>query len=1755
LFYLSSFIAVLKAAQSCLIKMTALACEIVSQAYLSILIKIKNYIYRLDREAVMSRNRKSVKPKQNFYRLIRKFSPSAIKKQIIWLLRSFIVAWRKPKSVNAGFVLPTVAMVALVVVLLTTAILFRSFERSKNASNVRVNEAVLNATAPAIDRARAKLDALFEDSTLPRGTPSDNALYDALKKDQYRLGDETRLKLAVEINGTAGIQQNTTNLEEDETSKTAWKFPVDTDNDGKFDTFTLYSINFRSPGRNAAGNFTRERSPLDARTPPMDISSTNQQCASATGFSTLVGNSSWYRLQSGNLGKSFFVYAVNVPISESDINQLPASERTRYKKHEGGKGFVALELQQDRNRIPLPNNAVWFENDLEITPGAPLALNGRIHTNSNLLVGGDPDARNPEANITLRQVSSINSCFYNQENGQIVVGGNVGNGSVGQTTDQKAVTVDLYKGFKKTITTSEIKGTNKSVDSLGGSQIGFNDAAFNERIARMKADALNLCTSCNDPSFTNGKQLKAAVKAFSYPDDIKRNVEDKVKDTDAITIARQVLANEIELYLKNRTRRVPFAEVADASGAGALTGYVNITANLKPQAAWREPVNASNQLTATSLQLNRTQLEATDPVEQKKLGIQSLLGDRILVGNNLPAIWQKADGSDARAEDKQTMAGANWNAPRGAGARWRQTQIQPLADLGLSRRNGFWEEKAAETPINTLDSVGGVRIVTGAGIYRDDDVAADTPNYPRNPTYNASTNPFPALLTNNPALGSGVTAPPLFNAQPNIVVWPDTMPMSSRTTTQTNTRGDLLMRATAVYHYQTSSKTIAAGTDQQPIACVSSYYDPTDNNSARNRNGLPVNAATNLEAGLADGRSNNGIVYNFPGRSSFAASKALLERQARLVFPNGRVVNQPLRDALAKIGANNAVTGAGVDLELADYSAIDTALCSIAILNDEADGTLTSFVATPTGQPAHGAIKESSFLDAREVKQIATLNTSTSHYQDTGLQYNVDLEQRQPSEVRVTDIHLGSLANTDIGTGEYLLPNSGIIFATRDDGLRDASNSTSESQLLSPTDFQADPTRRPTGIRLTNGETLARKPGTNSNAYNPREKGLILVSDLPAYVRGNFNLHRTNTTTSTEIEEFTQTEATGTGFYERTSPNSNFACRPGRSGCSRTDPGDYWRPATIIADSITLLSGNFVDGFRNQGDFDLNNNTGIAIRANYNPTYINASNTGSAALNLDPITTQRLRNGFLENGFVTNASWWDTTTINGTTPISSVINPRNTATGPNALGSYTLNGVTPIQRRAANTPLYVMEICRRESVSDCQPGDWVVGFDVNGNGNLNEIVTFDANGDGLVNASDTEREVKANRLGLAMAASPNFATISGNLSNNWNTAYGTNNKTIRQRLGAGDTGSINLPDAADLRFPRRVAFARNNINQLVAAAGTSNYQPLGVGCGLRLTAYTFPTPLPPNTPGTAAEFLQNGCTYGGTTEGTNYGRTFNTAPGLWFRTSNSTPSTPNGTASYQNNLPLFYYSPVDADGNGSPDLDAQPILVPVLQIHDAKNNPGNTFRTDGANQLQNEFYQRWLKQANANTTFNITFVAGISPSRPEETSAGLQNFARFLEDWTGIETKISGSFIQFIRSTFATAPLAPVARGNAGVNTATITNNLSVFDYVLDVYPINAAGGTSSFYRAPGRRWGFDVGLLSEQPDLFAQRFTLPSTGRPNEFFREIGRDDPWVKALTCSAKADNRTAIPASVGATVTYSPAITAGEYRQGCPTIPND
>jgi len=602
----------------------------------------------------------------------------------------------------------------------------------------------------------------------------------------------------------------------------------------------------------------------------------------------------------------------------------------------------------------------------------------------------------------------------------------------------------------------------------------------------------------------------------------------------------------------------------------------------------------------------------------------------------------------------------------------------------------------------------------------------------------------------------------------------------------------LQMRATAVYHFQANSydPNTPSTNPQTPIACVSSYYDPTNATTAQNAptyesKAIPWNTATG-------GLSNNGIVYAAPtkGKSNFNNT---LNYLASLKYPSGRLVHKQLKKALDK-GSNN--------LTLAEKSALDSAICGLQIREGSLNVQSTPVI-------PHGAIRETAFLDARQVKAIDRLGTASE------TTYNLDVELRQPLEIRSTVIDLKELKNKSIGTTthgntEFLLPNSGIIYATRDDALPDLSddddpNDNDDKIATSATDFKLDPTRRPNGIMLVNGEELNR---TNDNRNQPEEKGLILVSNLPVYIKGDFNKH--------EHEEFdSKLTSNWNNFYNRNKDdlNTNFACRKNQfTGCG---DGEKWRPATVLADAITVLSGGFQEGFRNEGDYGLRDNWGYAplgydvdgdgtientqVTLNERLLKLDLNGDGDTedtsitrlsevilGVDIDgdgdktstsiiirenniPNLVARRLNGFWDNNFVTNFPWQDNV---GAEDTSGFGFPANTDTTPQLIrSSYFNNFVTPIQRRAPFAE-YVMEICRKPTVSACKPEDWSIGY---------------VNDDGTV-----DWDFKAVNSGTNRIQEGDAIT----------------------RLAAGTTARPAL-NQEDRGFPRRVAFLRDTNGNLI----------------------------------------------------------------------------------------------------------------------------------------------------------------------------------------------------------------------------------------------------------------------------------------------------------------------------------------------------
>jgi hypothetical protein len=243
----------------------------------------------------------------------------------------------------------------------------------------------------------------------------------------------------------------------------------------------------------------------------------------------------------------------------------------------------------------------------------------------------------------------------------------------------------------------------------------------------------------------------------------------------------------------------------------------------------------------------------------------------------------------------------------------------------------------------------------------------------------------------------------------------------------------------------------------------------------------------------------------------------------------------------------------------------------------------------------------------------------------------------------------------------------------------------------------------------------------------------------------------------------------------------------------------------------------------------------------------------------------------------------------------------------------------------------------------------------------------------------------------------------------------------------------------------------------------------------------------------------------------------------------------------------------------------QPRLVPVTQVQIPNETPAL-----GANLPPvrlNDYRNLWLQQPRS-TNYNAAFVVGNSPDRPGESSAGLHNLVRFQENWSPENgtsaapqpkqsATIKGSFIQIQRSSYATAPYGSIRRGpiRPGVAqpiAAGTGGGLSIFGYPAQQYPSGIAANTLSHFSPPIRQWGFDVGLLSQTPDLFSQRFT-ENISKTQNYYRQVGRDDPWVQALLCAAAPANPEDANQRVGGSrTTYTKYAVPDKERPNCPSV---
>ena len=329
-------------------------------------------------------NRSYQKPPSNFQRLARRFMSG--------LLRSLFFASKPTTSSKAGFVLPTTVLLLLMVSLTVGAMSYRTFSRTSQTIAYRNQQVIDGLAAPAIDRAKAKIEFLFTKDPLvaDKRPPSSTDLLDALEKGKdniYRIPDEKY----EDLDGDSTTYDNAWSFPSPDNTTIIYSITLDDSNNG-------IDINSNVDDAERAANSVIRNGPIDTTAP-------KDKCP----VERLAGDG--WQLSGARLAKNIQVDVLSV------------------KGTGPSKTVSAAEYQQVRTASRGTRWGAWFRYDMEITPGAAFRWNGAMHTEGSLIASG---AKKEKGKLIAYMVSSANSCVYDDDASVIEVSGWVDNDEDGK---------------------------------------------------------------------------------------------------------------------------------------------------------------------------------------------------------------------------------------------------------------------------------------------------------------------------------------------------------------------------------------------------------------------------------------------------------------------------------------------------------------------------------------------------------------------------------------------------------------------------------------------------------------------------------------------------------------------------------------------------------------------------------------------------------------------------------------------------------------------------------------------------------------------------------------------------------------------------------------------------------------------------------------------------------------------------------------------------------------------------------------------------------------------------------------------------------------------------------------------------------------------------------------------------------------------------------------------------------------------------
>ncbi|MDR9402240.1 MAG: hormogonium polysaccharide biosynthesis protein HpsA [Halothece sp. Uz-M2-17] len=469
---------------------------------------------------------------QDYREILRQYG-IVTQRQLNWLLRAYIL--NTPAKTQAGFLLPTITMSLLVLSLVVGSILIRTTNRSIQVIRDRENTIIYNYATPAIDRAKAKLEYLFQsDSRFPTSIPGEDYL-DAMMRNNPNFdddGDGTNESIDYDGDGVADISvlspdlytlpdEQRVDINNDGTLDNAWSYTTDLDGDGTSETVT-YSVlmdsevdtdNDGTADVSLQSGDAMKASNLITRSGPLSI---NNQVTSSASCTLNIGDATqgWFPINSATVRKNFQINAVVV------------------NENDAARSVSALEFQQDRQLDKGNKFGAWFRYDLVIHAGPDFNWNGAMHTDGNLILFNDdhrfylasaPDSCiDPDnaSDITLNQVVDENNNILFQ--GQLII-------DDGGGTNDNSVDIDASTNVDLTNSSDSRKGSSPNYKNDNISRFSVDPLLlYTEDITRSRFGSDDTNKSVRDPDW---KDTDVAKRIFNERQD-KPYVDDTYRADD-----------------------------------------------------------------------------------------------------------------------------------------------------------------------------------------------------------------------------------------------------------------------------------------------------------------------------------------------------------------------------------------------------------------------------------------------------------------------------------------------------------------------------------------------------------------------------------------------------------------------------------------------------------------------------------------------------------------------------------------------------------------------------------------------------------------------------------------------------------------------------------------------------------------------------------------------------------------------------------------------------------------------------------------------------------------------------------------------------------------------------------------------------------------------------------------------------------------------------------------------------------------------